>query len=668
MRAELIAFGIAFAVLSLGAAPAQAWLDAGELAAAGYELGVMHPPGMPGLVATLQLASLVPLGPLGWRMALVSTAAAALAAALTLRLLARRGVHPLVRWGAVAWLCCGLTFVRHAHGVEIYAPALAALALVADGLDPAREPATRLQPQLVATFVATWAIWSFGELRLSLPPVLLVLWLSALRRGRPYAAWAPIAVVLGSACVLTLPLSSARGPASDWGDPQQWSTMIDHLLARSIREAYATDMFPRSAAMWLAHAEGAWTRLSEDLGPSGPVLAAMALAWAALAGAAKRERFADPATLLVLGWWLAAGLLFAIAINPMGGADRQTGLLPAWCAIVMVALAVDHLLRPRPRLRLATLPLLWTVMLLPAALRSWPDAAAMRSWGPHAWTRGALAQLPPSAVLLTQSDDLSAGVAWARAIEGARPDVLSWPAQHLHKSPPDRIDPVFAPLWRAVAVPAGEAARIEAAIAAAPGTVALEHAHTGLFATVRFRGRSGALPLSLSDPRGPPPQPAPDVIARWLPLLPAAADRHRLAIAIAEWARASVRRGGDLGEAAAALQSSLLELDPEHAGAMITLGSIFDRMGDDVSAIEWTLRALELDPTRQAALLNLALYLGRDPSRHAEALATCERAIALRPDRPEPWLRLAELHEAAGALEAAGSARARAQALGAASP
>ena len=37
------------------------------------------------------------------------------------------------------------------------------------------------------------------------------------------------------------------------------------------------------------------------------------------------------------------------------------------------------------------------------------DQAVTRSWAPHAWTTAALAQLPPGTLLLTQSDDLSAG-------------------------------------------------------------------------------------------------------------------------------------------------------------------------------------------------------------------------------------------------------------------
>ncbi len=663
VRAALVAGSIAFAVASIGVSPGAAWLDAAELGAAGFELGVMHPPGMPGLAAAHALASAVPLGPLGFRLALVSSLFAAVAVAFTVRLLERRGTHPTIVWGTVLLLVAGLTFIRHARGVELYAPQLAALAFVADGFDPARPVEQRLAPRLCACFVATWAIWCFAELRMLLPPVLLVVWISAVRRRRAFAAWAPPVVVMASLCVLALPLASARAPLTDWGDPQTLARLVDHLLARSIREAFADEMLPRSLALVGANAADTVARMGEDLGPSGPVLALVALAVSWVGPA----RLADRRALAVMTWWMLGSAAYAIAINPMGGADRQTGLVLDWCAVVLIAVATDRLLQEQPRLRLAVVPLVWTVLVLPAALRSLPDAATTRSWAPHAWTRAALAQLPADALLLTQSDDLSAGVTWARVIEGARPDVASWPGQHLHRARPDRPPPEQAALFDAIDGVHGEAAKVEAAIDAWPGTVALENAGSGVFARVRFVPEAGRLPLGVRGPGATTlatSASVPATIDAMLPWLPSAADRRRLAIAIAEWARGHVRRGGDIGEAIAALQSSLVELDPDHASAMVTLGSLFDRLGDDASAIEWTRAGLALEPERSVALLNLALYLSRDPARRDEAIALCERAVELRPWRADGWLRLAELRALVGDDEGASAARSEAERLG----
>lgn len=653
---------LAFVLVSVGASPAAAWLDAGELAAAGYELGVMHPPGMPGLAALLQVATLLPLGPIGWRMALVCSACAGVVAALTLRILLRRGVHPAIGWGALAWLLVGMTLLRHARGVELYLPQLVALVAVADGFDPARPPSDRLGARLVATFVATWAIWCFAELRLLLPPLLLIAWISALRGRRPYGAWAPVIVVLASACVLAIPLAAAREPVTDWADPQSFGKLVDHLLAQSIRVAYADDMLPRSGAMWLANAGTAIARLGEDLGPSGPILGVLALV-SSWVGPAK---LADRRALATMTAWTLGSLVYAVGVNPMGGADRQTGLVLAWCIVVLVAVMLDRWLAARPRLRYGVLPVVGTVLVVPAALRSISDFSTMASWAPHLWARDALAQLPPGAMLLTQTDDLSAGVTWARVVEGARPDVLTWPGQHLHKPPPAGRRSEHAAMWDAVARAGSEASRVEAAIATFDGPVALENAGSGVFAAVRFAGPFASLPLAMTEDTEPP-----DIrtqIDRWLPHLPTTEDRRRLAVAIAEHTRGYIRRGGDLGVAASALQSSLADVDPTHVGSMITLGGLFDRMGEVSSAIDWTRRALALDPERQVALLNLALYLARDPGLHpsgaaagmAEAIEVAEHATRLRPWRPETWQRLAEVRAAAG--DEAGAAAARAEA------
>src|SRR5690606_9215063 len=121
-----------------------------------------------------------------------------------------------------------------------------------------------------------------------------------------------------------------------------------------------------------------------------------------------------------------------------------------------------------------------------AALRSVDDATTTRSWGPHAWTRGVLAQLPPRSLLLMQSDDLAAGVSAARALEGARPDLVALPAQHLYKGGAEAAlaDAREAIVWTAVAPAKTERDRIVAAIASFPGPVALEHPGSGIFSGV----------------------------------------------------------------------------------------------------------------------------------------------------------------------------------------
>jgi tetratricopeptide (TPR) repeat protein len=665
VRAAWLVALVAFVVLALGASPAWFWLDSGELAAAGYDLGVAHPPGGPGLLLLLRLATLVPLGSLGFRMGLVSCALGAAAVGLVVAVLRRRGANAGLASIAGLWVLAGLTFVRQGRVVEVYALGAALFMVVVWGLDPVVGEARRTGQRLVAVAAATWAAWCFGDLRLAFAPLLLVLWIRAFRAREPWARWAPVVVAWASLVILALPLASVGAPELDWGDPDTLGAMIDQLTARSIREAYADEILPASGAAWALHARGVVARLAEDLGAPG-----LAVAGVCLVAVFRRDPREDAATTrgtaLAVAWLVLVALVYAVGINPMGGADRQTGLPLALLAALVVGDAARRWLRDRGRLRWGVLPLLATMLLLPPTLHGGPDVVVTRSWAPHAWTRAALAQLPPGSLLLTQSDDLAAGVAAARLLEGARPDVIAVPAQHLYRPTPEAAAavPSRAAIWEAAHAAEGEAGRIEAAIAAHAGPVALESPRAGVLAGVRWWSEHGRLPLAIAwpgAPRGPGISPA-DEIARWRPRLPSTEDRRRLAVALANWARASVQQGGSIAEAGAALERSLREVDDRHPSAYVTWAALRDRAGDHAGAIALTRRALELEPGRHAALTNLALYLSRDPATRGEALEVAEAAVALRPWKADGWARLAEVRAIVGDVEGAARARARAEA------
>lgn len=675
VRAPWVVALVAFVALALGASPAWFWLDSGELAAAGYDLGVAHPPGAPGLLLLLRLATLLPLGSLGFRMALVSCALGAMAVGLVAAVLQRRGADPVLAAILGLWVLVGLTFVRQARVVEVYALAAALLMVVLWGLDPAVAAARRTGSRLVAVAAATWAAWCFGDLRLALGPLLLVLWIRAWRAREPWARWAPPVAAWASLVILALPLASAGAPTLDWGDPDTLGAMIDQLAARSIREAFADEILPAAWPAWVLHGRGVLERLAEDLGAPGLPVAAVCLLLAV-----RRDPHAPAAatrgTALAVAWLVAVELFYAVGINPMGGADRQTGLPLALLGALAVGEASRRWLRDRARLRWAVLPLLATVLLLPPALHGGPDLVVTRSWAPHGWARAALAQLPPGALLLTQSDDLAAGVAAARLLEGARPDVVAIPAQHLHRPTPEvaAVVPAHAAIWGAAHAAHDEAGRIEAAIAAHPGAVALESPRTGVMAGVRWWSEHGRLPLAIAWPGGGDPAAAaqgggpgvspPAEVERWLPRLPSPEDRRRLAVALANWARARVQQGGSIAEAGAALELSLTAVDAHHPSALVTLAALRDRVGDRAGAIALTRRALELEPGRHAALTNLALYLSRSPETVHEAVAAAEQAVGLRPWKADGWARLAEVRAAAGDADGAARARARAEAAG----
>lgn len=623
----------------------------------------MHPPGTPGLTLLLHLAATIPVGPIGFRMTLVGAALGAAAVTLVGVILARHGASVALRWGAAAWVLAGLTFVRQCRVVEIYPLATVLLMLTLWGMDPTIPRDKRIGPRLVATFAAVWASWCFGDLRLALAPLVIVAWWFDLRRARPWARWAPPVVIAASLVVLVLPLSSIGGPWMDWGHPQTATSVWSHLQAETIREAFADEILPASGSLWGLHASAAVARLAEDLGAPGLVLTAAALAMLFWTRPWRRRVATRRDRTIALGvlWIVAVQALYIVGINPMGGADRQTAMVLGPLAALIVGRVLAGWLWQRPRLGWAILPLAGTVTIVPAALSSWHDPTVTASWGPHAWTRGAIAQLPPRALLLTQSDDLAAGLAYAQLIEGARPDLVTAPAQHLHKDAPSGPGWRQAP-WRAAAGTAGESAQIEAALRAHQGPVAVEHAATTLMRTVRFWSDRGSVPLAIGGNETIALRPSPEAeVDRWLPRLPSRVDKQRLAIALAQRARGLVKVEGDVATAGRTLEVLLERVTEEHPSALVTLAALRDRVGDRSGAIALTRRALQLQPGRSVALTNLALYLARDPASADEARALAERAAALRPWRRDVWERLAQVRTMTGDADGAAAARARAE-------
>ncbi|MEM6296172.1 MAG: DUF2723 domain-containing protein [Myxococcota bacterium] len=668
MRLALAVGWVAFVVFLAFASPAHYWLDSGEIGAAGYELGVMHPPGAPGYGLLLRLATVLPLGSIGFRMAALSALLGGITVGGVVALLRERGVHPWIAVGAAVWLAAGLTFSRQARVVEIYALQGSLMVAVLWGFSPVPEGAPRTGRRLLGTMAAVWSAWCFGDARLALVVPVIIGWAVALKRRRAWARWAPLLVVMTSAVIVAIPLASGRAPVTDWGDPDTLATWWDHLMAGSIRRSYADSMWPSTAAMWQLNADAVLTGLAEDLGPVGPAVglcAVVALAWRPAVDQGERGVAAG------LGFILVVELLYAVAINPMGVSERQTGLVTAIVVVVAVAELARRHVQPRGRAVWAMVPLLFVVLALPAGLQTAQDVENTASWGPASWTRGALAQVPPGGLLLSQSDDVAAGLLSARVVEGARPDVVAVPAQHLYKSVPDAALPgtVEHRVWAAAHGGVDEPSRIVAAIQAHGGAVAVEAPTVSIFSRVPFWSDRGAPPLRVAAPNLarvaelPRPPSTAEVLLQWDPRLPAAEDRRRLAWALANDARGRMRVQQDAKTALGILETVTTAVSDSEPGAWVALGALQDRFGDRVAAIASTRRALALQPGRERALTNLALYLSRDRATLDEAEAYARDAVALRPEAETGWVRLTTILELQGDLEGAEAARQRTREL-----
>lgn len=650
VRHRLAATWLAFAYLALGVSPSHAWLDAGEIATAAHTLGVQHPPGAVGLSFIMHLASVVPVGTLGFRLGLACAAMVGGAVWFMWRVLERRAVSPWVGWACTIWLLGGLTVLRAGRVAEIYGWTLLLAAVCIWGFDPHRDPeesqTTLHTRQLVAVFAAVVSVWGIGDLRLAFVPLAVTWFVLAIWRRDPVWRLAPLAVGLGCLVALSIPVASARGVAADWGNPQTLPAFWDHVMARSIRTAFAGEMLPRTGAQLVRNAGQLWNVLSADLGVLG-----IAAGSASLVRLVWRPQSRGQG--LVLAWLVAVELIYAMVINPMGVADRQTSHVLILSLVLATGLAAGDAVRDWPRLRVAIVPVAGVALAAQPWLVSFGDGRQTRSWLPHAWSSSALRDQPPGTLVLAQSDDLSAGSMALQHFEGTRPDVVVVTAQHLHKDAPDRLA-ADAPLGRRFArdrtrrlyvaahrlAPPDfdpEAARIIAALSVWTDPVALELPATGVLATTPVWGGAGALPLgrTAGEPEAVSVR-AHELLDRFAVDVRGEDDERRLARTIAGDIRSRLLVFGFSPErvdsSIHAYRFILAEIDPGHASSMVALGALYDRSGSAADAIAWTRRALELEPHRVTALSNLALYLSRTSAGLEEARELAERAVALSPE------------------------------------
>jgi hypothetical protein len=235
------------------------WLDGGEFVAAAINLDIAHPPGHPLTALYGKAWSLLPLGPLAFRIALGQAMAAALGAACLFRacevtarslgLSSPALTTPIALLGA--WLSAlGYAVWFQAIRPEVYALQSALLffamqRLARLELDASRDP----RPLYAGAFAVGLGLTNHHLMAFFLFPALL--W-SAFGAARRRAGLRPLLVcaVLGllALCVYAyLPVRAARHPPENLGDPVTLERIYWVVSAR----VYARDMgsqFPQPLA------------------------------------------------------------------------------------------------------------------------------------------------------------------------------------------------------------------------------------------------------------------------------------------------------------------------------------------------------------------------------------------------------------------------------------
>lgn len=654
-------FLIAFAVLCAAAAPGLYLRDSGELTTAAFTLGIAHETGFALFCLLGKAAALVPLGEVATRLNLFSALSGALTAYLAWRILHEAGSGDLASEiagaGAAALLIADYTFFKSSTVAEVYAPTAAAIALAL--LLFLRASRGDRRAALGLALVGGLSLGLHAQLRILVgPPVALwALW--RLRRGDRWPLLAPFAVALGAAVVVYLPLRAARTPAADWADPRTLGAMLDQLSAARIRRSFSDQILQGGIASW-DHARLYGGLLEAQLGV--PALLAALAGLVALLRARATRSFG-----LLLFVLLTGDALYSIFINPMGLADLQDGTptalaiaLLAGAGLAAAARAIGARTETGRGLALGragawAAGALAVVICVPAALAE-PDGRV--GLGPEAarWTSAAFAEAPPRALVLTTSDDLSAGALYEQAVAGARPDVTALVRQQLWDGA--LVAQRIAHAGGEVRDPfAGRSARarilhqdqIEQALVTRERSArAVLWEPAGDAPPIAPEKVLPGVPLAQLEDSAAPLPPARPLAERVQALLSPGRDplvqRMRAAVLCA-LGRLYLARSDD-ARAAGLFGAALGEL-PSDAVAATNLGVVRARHGDYAQAAALVDRVLARDPSRQVARLNSGRYhleLGQlDLAEHQFSLA---RARA--PRDPAPLVGLGRVAERRG--------------------
>jgi hypothetical protein len=364
----------AFALYAATATSGAFWLDSSELAAAGVTLGIPHAPGHPLFVILAHATSLVPLGPVGFRVALLSALFGALSVVLLYRLILQldtvtSGDSPHEGIAAVAAGTFAVSDALWFQSVraEVYTLHLAiALALMSLALTWAREEHPRLQPLAIGAFVLGLGAGNHHLLLLATCPALGLLLLAS--PSKREAIWRGLPLLLGAASFgllvyALLPLRAMHAPLVNYGHPDTLPRFLDVLMAKVFAGSVtgtetpfganlmsAVDMFLTSMGpLWLIAGPVGWlllwrgdrrigvavcvavvmncaTKLLMVLDPTNPdaagylqlamalTLAGAAVAFAALTRAGRGGRIAAALTLL-------GATALSLAVLPIERAD-----------------------------------------------------------------------------------------------------------------------------------------------------------------------------------------------------------------------------------------------------------------------------------------------------------------------------------------------------------
>ena len=443
MSPAAVTFVLLACAYALGLCPSLYWLDSGELAGAGFELGIAHAPGQPLATLVEKLFMLLPLGDVSLRAGLSQLFCGSAAASVVTWLgerIARRFVEG--RAAAILGIAAGLLWASsYAAGFQAVRPevyALSALTVLGTIALCLRYTETGEARHLA------WAGLCFGlgltdhhylVLVGAAPPALALLVVEHARPGFWRAlGTAALATGLGLVVYLYLPLRAARDPIFDWGHPTTLADFFWVVSAQSFQKS-ATGGAHGDATLLVGALLDQLTPLAMLLSLGGLYLCAR-----------RAPRLALALLLMLLGPTFGRLFVTFDAGNPDAFAYLGTGVAALSLLCVPLLAVAANLATTRGTMIAAA------ALTLVGVRAAWvaPSLSLARFDDARAILAPLLQRSPPHALVVTSYFQTTFAFDYLRVVEGARPD-LAYVPRHFLSQPGVRAsllrrDPSLAPL------------------------------------------------------------------------------------------------------------------------------------------------------------------------------------------------------------------------------
>ncbi|MGE3536609.1 MAG: DUF2723 domain-containing protein [Candidatus Tectimicrobiota bacterium] len=431
------------------------WRDSPEFVVLAQTLGIGHPAGFPTYALLAKLATFLPLGSVAWRVNVSSVLAAALAVSLLFVLLyellhaARLAVRLSAALTGALFLLVSESFWLFAVVAEVYALQNACLIALLLCLCKARQYAPLAPPAMrlywLGALLYGLSAGVHATMAFFLPGfVVFLFWTARPLLCGKYLAFLTFFFLLGFAVYLYLPIRSLTNPAYDWGDPQTWQRLLNHMTDRKDTYWHTYISWARLPYLWRLYLLG----LLNEFFPVGVALGLLGL------GVSWRDR---PLALLLLLVYLGNVLFF------IRSWDVAWGFIPSFLVFaVWIGLGVQAVLtaiarvyqRYAPRLPQALLYALLgaglLITLVGLGVRHSAVTYQSANVSAETYAQQLLAALPPDAIVFGEWAWF--GLSHLQAVERQRPDVTVIPQgdiltpEHFTALSPERFPNVRLPL------------------------------------------------------------------------------------------------------------------------------------------------------------------------------------------------------------------------------